>query len=115
MPTFSDQVGPLYPKGKNQFTPEGKPICNYCHYSNHITRNCQELAYRNQRRNNNGNGGHNNYQSQSNSSGQFIRSQDSRNFQVPHNARRVQGNSVFEPQNVTNIPSGQEAVTLSEN
>ena len=47
---FAQQVGPQYPKGRNLKTPEGLPICNYCHYANHITRDCEELRFRNARR-----------------------------------------------------------------
>jgi len=74
MPKFSQQVEPVYQKGKNMRTPEGKPICNYCHYGNHVTRECEELKWRNERRNRN----QNNYTSRNNYMGQSSNSNDAR-------------------------------------
>jgi len=48
---YSDQIGPVYPKGKF-FTDDGRQICNYCHYAGHTTFNCQELTRKNQQRGN---------------------------------------------------------------
>jgi len=50
MPHFSQQNGPKYPKERNLRTPDGKPVCNYCHYGGHITKDCEELKFRNSRR-----------------------------------------------------------------
>jgi len=90
--TFTDQVGPTYPKGKNMYTNDGKPICNYCHHANHVTRNCQELNFRNQRRNFNNSNMRQTYQPQNrNSDPQYSQS---RNFQT-----NFQQNSNFQNPN----------------
>ena len=86
------QVGPVYPKGKNLKTVDGKSICNYCHYANHNVFNCEQLLSKNSRpttsRNSGGHQPHNSNaqtnQNQSSRNGQFYNSNRNNNAHQLH-------------------------------
>ena len=50
VPKNRQQAGHAYIKGKNVRSPDGAPVCNYCHFAGHVVKNCIELQERDKRR-----------------------------------------------------------------